>query len=56
VGARVKRAKREQGRTAPESSSPVRRRDGRGWATEVAGPSESIRIHGIDLHVDTIYA
>ena len=34
----------------------VRRRDSRGWTTEVAGPGESIRIHGIELHVDTIYA
>ena len=33
----------------------VRRRDGRGWTTEVAGAGERIRIHGIDLQVDTIY-
>lgn len=34
----------------------VRRRDSRGWAIDVAGPGERIRIHGADLQVDVIYA
>jgi Uma2 family endonuclease len=34
----------------------VRRRDGRNWSTETRGAGEAIRIHGLELSVDAIYA
>ena len=34
----------------------VRRREGRNWSTEARGAGETIRIHGLDISVDAIYA
>lgn len=34
----------------------VRRRSGKDWATETRGAGETIRIHGLDIAVDTVYA
>lgn len=34
----------------------VRRRDGRNWNTETRSAGETIRIHGLDILVDSIYA
>lgn len=34
----------------------VRRRDERGWSVDVAGPGDTLRIHGHDISVDTIYS
>lgn len=33
----------------------VRRRGERGWSIDVAGPGDAIRIHGLDIDVDTLY-
>ncbi|HEY6033886.1 MAG TPA: Uma2 family endonuclease [Kofleriaceae bacterium] len=34
----------------------VRRRDGRNWTTETKVSGEAIRIHGLEIAVDTVYA
>jgi Uma2 family endonuclease len=34
----------------------VRRRDGRNWSTETHVSGETIRVHGLDIDVDAIYA
>jgi Uma2 family endonuclease len=34
----------------------VRRREGRNWATETKAAGEAIRIHGLEIAVDAIYA
>jgi Uma2 family endonuclease len=34
----------------------VRRRDGRNWSTEVREAGEAIRIHGVEISVDAVYA
>jgi len=38
-----------------ERSIEVRRRGDRGWSVDVAGPGESIRIHGLEIAVDALY-
>jgi Uma2 family endonuclease len=39
-----------------ERQIEVRRRDGRGWQSEIRRGGETVRIHGHDIAVDSIYA
>ncbi len=39
-----------------ERNIEVRRRDGRNWSTETRLAGETIRVHGLDIAVDAIYA